>query len=375
MHKRPDLTRPLTSLEDRFGRSSGWIRSAVYLVFLCIVAYLDYADTRHLQFYIFYALFVLGVGWFDGAAAAVGAAFVASATTVASDSWSAGVLPPVELMNQAMRTILWLMLGLGAAHRRRRLTDLAEHQKILAGIYAKVSADLEAAQRVQEALLSQPLPEDERLTTILRRRAFQGLGGDYIEASLKDDLLRICIADVSGKGPSAALVTALLRGLLRDTNRSSSPAEIMCRLNARLKPILPDTMFVTCLFLQCDLRNGALVYANAGHDPGFIREASGSLRSLDNTGLPLGVVEHLEIDDEKDSLRPDDLLVLYTDGLTTVKFDENSRFGEDRLRSLIAMYAEPDVLAERLFEQVAPERQDDDVVILVAKISPCQTTA
>ncbi len=370
MNTRPNLARPLSFLEDRFGRSSGWFRSLIYLVFLCVVAYADYADGRELQFYIFYAFFVLAIGWFDGAAAAVSAAFLASATTLAFDSWASGILTPVELINQGMRTILWLVLGLGAAHRRRRIKDLAEHQKILAGIYDKVSADLEAAQRVQEALLSHPLPTDDRLTTVLRRRTFQGLGGDYIEASLKNDLLRICIADVSGKGPSAALVTALLRGLLRDTNRNSSPAEIMRRLNARLKPILPESMFVTCLFVQCDLRNGALIYANAGHDPGFIRGTSGVLRSLENTGMPLGVLDDLDIIDEEDSLVADELLVLYTDGLTTVKFDEESRFGEDRLRTLIALHEDPKVLAETLFDQVAPERQDDDVVILVTQWTP-----
>ena len=164
----------LDRIAGRFAELPSWTRSLTYAVFLAIVAYLDYADGQTLQFSVFYALLVLATGWFEGAAASVVWGLAAATATLLADYSAIGV-PLVELLNQSLRTILWLMLGLGAANRKKRSKQIAEQQTNLARAYERLNFDLEAARRVQETLLAEPLPQDPRVALTLQRRSARGL--------------------------------------------------------------------------------------------------------------------------------------------------------------------------------------------------------
>ncbi|MCA9790713.1 MAG: SpoIIE family protein phosphatase [Candidatus Eremiobacteraeota bacterium] len=355
----------LESLGERFSELARWIRWLGYLLPVVVIAALDYLTERTLQFSIFYALVVLAVGWFEGSLAALAAALLAAASTLGADTLAVGPLPRIEWINQALRTVLWALVGALAAARRERSRELAEQQAELAKAYARINLDLEAARRVQEALLDQPLPNDPRLEVVLHRRTARGLGGDFVEVRQQGEVVSFCVADVSGKGPPAALVTALLRGSLRDATTAGGPEQVLAELNARLEPHLPDMMFVTCFYAQLDLANGDLSYASAGHDPMLVRQVDGSIVSLGNTGMPLGILPRLELTAAGCNLPIGHLLVLYTDGLTTAPQPDGSRMSEERLLELVAGEADPAALADLLIAQVPADLQDDDVVVMV----------
>ncbi|MGE0491984.1 MAG: PP2C family protein-serine/threonine phosphatase [Vulcanimicrobiota bacterium] len=355
----------LESLGQKFSTLPQWARCLGYVLMVTAIAGLDYLTGLTLQFSVFYALVVLCVGWFEGSVAAAATAVFAAGSALFADNLAVGFLPHFEWINQGLRTILWTLVGVGAAARRERSQQLAERQAELVHAYARINLDLEAAMRVQAALLDQPLPTDPRVEIVLHRRTARGLGGDFVEIKQQGDRLRLCIADVSGKGPPAALVTALLSGALRDAAAAGTPEQVLRELNARLEPHLPNMMFVTCLYAELDLGSGELIFANAGHDPGLIRGESGQLQSLDNTGMPLGVVTDLAITAERRNLAVGELLVWYTDGLTTAPQPDGTRMSEERLLELVTDLGEPTELADVLMAQVPLELQDDDVVVLV----------
>ena len=99
----------------------------------------------------------------------------------------------------------------------------------------------------------------------------------------------LIVGDVSGKGVPAAIVMAITRTMLRSAYHLGSPGEILKKVNDDLLPDIPPNVFVTCLAALLDSKTGRLQYANAGHDPPFVRH-DGGVGKLRATGMPLGLM-------------------------------------------------------------------------------------
>jgi sigma-B regulation protein RsbU (phosphoserine phosphatase) len=198
--------------------------------------------------------------------------------------------------------------------------------------------EVELARQIQKTFLPEHLPEFpgwELAATWLTARQ---VGGDFYDViKLPGGRLGLLIADVSDKGMPAALFMALTRTLVRavvfDT---SSPAEVLRRVNALIIPDNRQSMFVTAVYGVLFLESGKFTYANAGHNPPvWMNRAGKMVESLRRTGAALGIIEDLSIGEHTITLDLDDLLLLYTDGLTEAFSPEDDTYGEERLQDVL----------------------------------------
>jgi anti-sigma regulatory factor (Ser/Thr protein kinase) len=145
------------------------------------------------------------------------------------------------------------------------------------------------------------------------------------------------IGDVADKGVPAALVMAATRGVLRaSAQRLVDPAEVLARVNELIVPDTPPHIFVTCLYAVLDPTSGRLRYANAGHDPPYVRTISGATIALRARGMPLGVMPGYVYLSHETWLAPGEHVLFYSDGLVEAHNPRREMFSFDRLQQLMA---------------------------------------
>lgn len=142
-----------------------------------------------------------------------------------------------------------------------------------------------------------------------------------------------CVGDVSGKGVPAALFMAVIKILLKSqADQTASPAAILTHVNQVVSADNPSCMFVTLFFGILNLVNGELVYTNAGHNPPYLQHPDGELEHLKQRhGPALGVAEGWTYQESKITLKTDDLLIVFTDGVTEAMDSDENLFSEQRL--------------------------------------------
>ena len=260
---------------------------------------------------------------------------------------------------------------LGAALFRVRL-ELASSRRLL----ARKEAELSFAREVQEALFPRRMPVSSGLEFSGICIPARGISGDYYDVmQLPDGRLVFAIADISGKGISAAILMANLQAVLRTLAAANlSPCEICSRLNLHLLQVTDESKFATFFYGDWNQREMRLRYVNAGHHwPIFLGSSQG--RRLKVGGIPLGLFPEAEFQMGEAMLQPGDLLVLYSDGISEANSARGEEFGESRLEATIEKYRhEP--LAEiqrraleavRLWSEGEPE---DDMTLLIVRATP-----
>jgi serine phosphatase RsbU (regulator of sigma subunit) len=154
------------------------------------------------------------------------------------------------------------------------------------------------------------------------------------------------IADVSGKGMAASLLAASFDALLMGPIEVGQPTDLICsKVSRRLFMKTPPERYVTAFIAALDPATGRVSYTNAGHNPGLLIRADGAVQRLEANGVPLGlfpVVEYQRVDVE---LRPGDLLLLYTDGITEAANPDNEEFGLERLQAVVLQHLKEPLLA------------------------------
>ena len=179
------------------------------------------------------------------------------------------------------------------------------------------------------------------------------------------------VADVSGKGAPAALVTGLLSGLFTEiSGKHDSPAKVFELLDRELTPSLPDGMFITAFFFNLNLETGETTYASAGHDPPMLWTPNSGVQELLPTGLPLGLLGDFGIEEQSFVLERGDFMVLFTDGLVNARLPHGDRLGDEAVAEVVreSAHLSSSEIVQTLFA-VTDERAeiDDDVVILTLK--------
>ena len=201
------------------------------------------------------------------------------------------------------------------------------------------------------------------------------LGGDYVDLlELPDEKLGLVVAEVSGKGTPAALGTCRLQGLLATSAMLNVPLlETVANINRSLRTQRGERRLIT-LFFGVLSRDGKLAYINAGHNPPLLIQQD-KVKRLETGGLILGMAgDSHQV--ETIAVRPGDLLVLYTDGLTQAQSPPGEEFGEDRLMEAIRLHRqEPSIeLAQLVVDEL--ERfckgtpLSDDATLMVVKFNP-----
>jgi sigma-B regulation protein RsbU (phosphoserine phosphatase) len=161
------------------------------------------------------------------------------------------------------------------------------------------------------------------------------VGGDYFDVLKLDDArLAVCIADVSGKGVSAALLMANVQATVRAFARSSqSPSDLCTQVNSVLCGNIALGKFVSFFYGVLDASHHTFEYCNAGH-PRPILISGNSIRHLPEGGAVLGVLPDWKYEDSTIALAEGDRLLLFTDGITEASSPDGEEFGEDHLAAM-----------------------------------------
>src|SRR5208337_5474328 len=163
------------------------------------------------------------------------------------------------------------------------------------------------------------------------------VGGDYFGVwQPNSESLHFCVADVSGKGTSGALIAAMLHASVSTLAvADGGAAKIVSEVEAILREQLGEEHFVTMFYGVLDVTSHALEYVNAGHCPPIVRRASGEMELLGSTRPVLGLLSQKAEGAERVRLHAGDSLTLYTDGITEAADESGEEFGVERLRTLL----------------------------------------
>jgi sigma-B regulation protein RsbU (phosphoserine phosphatase) len=194
--------------------------------------------------------------------------------------------------------------------------------------------ELEIARKIQHSLLPKVIPSVPGFGVSGFCVSARQVGGDFYDVlRLSPDLILMVVADVMGKGVPAALFAATLRTLLRNTVQwVHRPGRLLSRINRLMYDDLSGVdMFITGMLALVDTRVGRLVVASAGHCPLLLADGHGEIESIAPDGMPLGIVEDFDFEEEVVPLSRSSCALLYTDGLTDARNPNGDSFGEQRL--------------------------------------------
>ena len=221
-----------------------------------------------------------------------------------------------------------------------------ESQKNLAD-QERIQKEMQVAQDIQQTLLPMEFPEVEGYEIASYYEAAKEVGGDYYDfVEVDKDTLGIAIADVSGKGVPGSLVMTMIRTALRTEARGlKDAAEVLARVNAFVSNDIKKGMFVTVFYLIIDSKRRRINYASAGHNPMILYRASTKKTYyLNPKGFPIGIqlpekdLFRKSIESETIQLTKDDILLIYTDGITEAMNPNRELFGEERLLQVLRDY-------------------------------------
>jgi sigma-B regulation protein RsbU (phosphoserine phosphatase) len=255
------------------------------------------------------------------------------------------------------------------------ISNLIEEQKQR----QRLENEISIAREVQDQLFPRSLPKVPGVEIEAICKAARAVSGDYYDfIQLSPTHLAIAIADISGKGISAALLMASLQAALRSQvlvagSETMSTAELVSRLNKHLVRNTGDDRFATFFIAVYDSATRNLRYTNAGHLPSFLISKDSALH-LDKGGMVLGVVEDYCYEEGEVIVPPDSLLIGYSDGLVEPENVYGEEFGIRRLQeaAVRAQGAAPQVVAESLMtaaeEWAGTPEQADDMTVIVARL-------
>jgi len=246
----------------------------------------------------------------------------------------------------------------------------------------RLQKEMQVAQEIQQTLLPKRVPEIGGYDIASYYKAAKEVGGDYYDfVKVDEDTLGVVVADVSGKGVPGSLVMTMIRTALRMEARGNySAAEVMARMNDFVTEDMKKGMFVTIFYSILDSKNRIISYASAGHNPMILyRAETDETYFLNPRGFPVGIslpddtLFRRSIDVEKIKLKKDDMLVIYTDGVTEAMNESRGQYGEERLIQLIKDSGKlsPQEFIARLSDNIkaftGDQPQNDDITVVAIK--------
>jgi serine phosphatase RsbU (regulator of sigma subunit) len=236
--------------------------------------------------------------------------------------------------------------------------------------------DVELAGQVQRMFLPLGKPAIAGLEIAGMMQPAKGLSGDYYDyIPIDAHTMQIVIADVSGKGVSAALLMAATAAATQlEANHERNMLEIVGRLNTGILSVSDAEHYVTLLLAEIDADKKTLHYVNCGHNPALLfRSDTGKVMRLNSSCAPIGICAEEICELASADLAAGDVLVLYTDGVTEARNALGEEFGTERLSALLERGS--DLSAESLMSTIFSNASDfcnqvgfaDDVTVLVVK--------
>jgi sigma-B regulation protein RsbU (phosphoserine phosphatase) len=210
-------------------------------------------------------------------------------------------------------------------------------------IQERVKKELELAAEMQSMLVPKNFPNNSQIQIAAYYQPHQQVGGDYYDViELNENELVFCVADVSGKGVSAAFLMsnfqANLNALVNYTDYSL--VDMVEELNAQVLKSAMGEKFITLFIAKLNIKTGALRYVNAGHNPPILMHNK-ELFLLENGCIGLGMLDEIpSIKEGNIKLQKDATIVCYTDGLTEVENENKKQFGLESIGELMISHRE-----------------------------------
>ncbi len=260
-----------------------------------------------------------------------------------------------------------LSTQIGAAFQNIRLLAESVDRQV-------VEEELKIARKIQMQMLPSAPPDlpgfDLCGVTVPSRQ----VGGDYYDFMLvQDRWLVMVIADVSGKGIPASILTATLQATVRtNTDAQADPAGMMSRLNRLLYRNTSAAEFATVFYAVLDTETGVVVYANAGHEFPFLVTGDGA-HQIEESGMVLGCVEEFEYLENRCEIPRAGALVIYTDGVTDSESRTGDYYGAGRLQAVLEGNRDAPAreVCRKVIEDVRAfgdgENQDDLTLVVVKR--------
>jgi serine phosphatase RsbU (regulator of sigma subunit) len=198
----------------------------------------------------------------------------------------------------------------------------------------RLEQEVRLARQIQVALLPATLPQLPGWELHGGTLPSRGVSGDFYKLLLRGDgtSCALFVADVSGKGIAASLLTASLEALSAlPLEGSDAPARICEQVGALLHRRTPPEKYATAFLGVFDPPSGRLAFTNAGHNPALLLRAGGEAEWLRSNGVPLGLIPGAKYGEGELVMKPGDLLLVYTDGITEAADPDDEEFGEERL--------------------------------------------
>lgn len=239
----------------------------------------------------------------------------------------------------------------------------------------RIEEQLNLAYEIQLNLLPESPPRIEGYDIAGKSTPAQSVGGDYFDFIPVDEVRSaVCLGDVSGKGLPASLLMASVQATLRAQTMVDMPVdELINHANKLLYRCTNDECFVTLWYGVLDTAAHEIEFCNAGHEPPFLMSANGAVSRLGSTGLALGVLDDFTYRKNSILMKPGDVLVVYSDGVTDMEDKTHRQFGPERLEALIAehrtksAHALVEFITKAAVEHAGSAPQYDDLTLVVVK--------
>jgi sigma-B regulation protein RsbU (phosphoserine phosphatase) len=238
--------------------------------------------------------------------------------------------------------------------------------------------DLEIAREIQQSMLPKGPYTAPGLETFGFSRPANTVGGDFYDIlPLDDGRVVVAVGDVAGKGSPAALLMALLLAILRTlVEERLEPADLVTRLNLQVSRHVPGSRFITLLYAVYDPISGGLTYVSAGHMPPLLVRLDGSTERLADGGIALGMFDHSTYQTGRVTIQPDELLAIYSDGITEAENPRGIPFDEAGLDAVLRAHRRDGNLSsigsavvQAVEQHTADKRFADDLTILLLRRS------
>ena len=296
--------------------------------------------------------------------ASIVGALIVEATLIPGFVTGSGRNVAVVLMFAVLFCALFMGIGMAMSFYRESLES------------AKAEQELHLARRIQRSFLLSNFPQRPRLEIHAVNLSSRQVSGDFYDVvPVGDDGVLIAIADVSGKGVPAALLSSMLQASVR-TQAAAGPsvAAMIEKINTLVCQRPATGQFATFFLAWIDERTMRMRYTNAGHNfPVML--GPGGRRTLETGGTVVGMMEALTWTEEEVALAPGDRVIMYTDGVTEAADASGEMYGEDRLYAVLDALP-GDLSAPVIVDRVLAELRGflgetepgDDITVLALRV-------
>ncbi|MBF0275002.1 MAG: SpoIIE family protein phosphatase [Nitrospinae bacterium] len=237
--------------------------------------------------------------------------------------------------------------------------------------------DLRSAKKIQNALLPEVFPQSKKVSFAAIYSPCTQVGGDLYDVfRINDHLLGMYICDVCGHGVSAAMITVFMKQAIqtyitqKDTSQGLSPGELLMHINKNFIKGEFHGFHATIFFMVINEETNELKYSSCGHERLYISGSNGGIREIGKNSLAIGWDEDAQFMDCSETLKVDDRITLYTDGIIESMNSQEEQWGKTRLTDYIKKHHDlplkeyVSTLLEEVENFTGKKEQDDDIAIL-----------